>query len=135
MCVYVCVCARVCASVRACVRACVWVDGWVGACVRACGWMGGWVRACVRACVRVRLDLSFYLVDFNRTGLIFFVFFLCDGGSKIRFLVGPMRFCVISNFRFSQNLFFLLLMIGSRYLNRIGIIRKLIKILIFSKKN
>ena len=33
--------------------------------------------------------------------------FLCDGGSKIRFLIGPMRFYFISNFRFSQNYFFL----------------------------
>ena len=27
-------------------------------------------------CVCVRLDLSFYLVNFNRTGLIFFIFFV-----------------------------------------------------------
>ena len=29
------------------------------------------VRAGVCACVRARLNLSFYSVDFNRTGLIF----------------------------------------------------------------
>ena len=58
--------------------------------------------ACV--CVYIRLDLSFYSDDFNRRVLIFFVF-LCDGGSKIRFLIGPIRFCFISNFLFSQNLF------------------------------
>ena len=31
-----------------------------------------WICMCVRVCVR--LDLSFYSVDFNRTGLIFFFF-------------------------------------------------------------
>ena len=55
-------------------------------------------------CVCIRLDLSFYPVDFNRRVIIFFVF-LCDGGSEIRFLIGLMRFCFISNFLFSQNLF------------------------------
>ena len=56
-------------------------------------------RACVCVCVCVcgcRLDLSFYSVDFNLTSLIFFFrFFLCDCGSKIRFFIGPMRFCFI----------------------------------------
>ena len=55
-------------------------------------------------------------------------FFLCDCGSKIRFLIVPMRFCFISNFRFSQNLFLLFLMIGSRYFHRMDSIRKRIKI-------
>ena len=65
--------------------------------------MSVWMYVCV--CLCIRLDLSFYSVDFNRRVLIFFVFFLCDGGSKIRFFIGPMRFCFISNFLFSQNLF------------------------------
>ena len=50
-------------------------------------------------CVCIRLDLSFYSVDFNRTGLILFIFIfflLCDCWSKIRFLIGAMRFCFIS---------------------------------------
>ena len=55
-----------------------------------------WICMCVRVCVR--LDLSFYSVDFNRTGLIFFfLFFLCYFGSKICFLIGPMHFFFISN--------------------------------------
>ena len=58
----------------------------------------------VCACVFIRLDLSFYSVDFNRRVIIFIVF-LCDGGSKISFLIRPMRFCFILNFLFSQNLF------------------------------
>ena len=85
-----------CMCVRACVRACVRTR----VCVCVC------VCVCVSVCVCVlRLNLSFYSVDFNRIVLIFFVFFLCDGGSKIRFLIGSMRFCFITNFRFSQNLF------------------------------
>ena len=59
------------------------------------------VWMCVCVCVYVYMCVS---VDFNRRVLIFFVF-LCDGGSKIRFLIGPMRFCFISSFLFSQNLF------------------------------
>ena len=77
-CMDVCVCECVCVCVCACVCVCVCV------CVYVC------------VCVCIRLDLSFYSVDFNRTGLIFL--FLCDGGSKIRFLIGPIRFCFISNF-------------------------------------
>ena len=102
----------------------------VCACVRACAC----ACACVCVCVCVRLDLSFYSVDFNRRVLIFFVF-LCYGGSKIRFLIGPIRFCFISNFLLSLNFIFnFFLMIGLRYLNRMGSIRKRIKIPIFSKK-
>ena len=59
------------------------------------------VSVCVCMCVCIRLDLSFYAVNFNQTGLIF----LCDCVSKIRFLIGLMGFCFISNFRFSQNCF------------------------------
>ena len=108
-------------NTKECVCACV------RASVRAYGWVGVWV------CVCAHLDLSFCLVDFNRTGLIVFVF-LCDCGSKICFLIGPMRLGFISNFRFSQNLFLIFLMIGSRYLNRVDSIRKRIKIPIFSKQ-
>ena len=61
------------------------------------------VCACVRVCVCVRLDLSFDSVDFNQS--FHFRFFSCDGGSKIRFLIGPMCFCFISNFLFSQDIF------------------------------
>ena len=75
------------------------MGGWVGvrACVRAC------VRVCVCACVCIRLDLSFYSVDFNRTDLIFFVFFFfcLMAGNNPFFVCGSMRFCFISNFRFS----------------------------------
>ena len=40
----------------------------VDMCVRAC--------VCVYVCVCIRLDLSFYPVDFNRRVIIFFVFFV-----------------------------------------------------------
>ena len=62
----VCVCACVRACVRAYVCACVCVRARARVCVCVC--------VCVRVCVR--LDLSFYSIDFNRTGLIFFVFFV-----------------------------------------------------------
>ena len=64
----------------------------------------------------------------------FLFFFLCNGGSKIRFLIGPMCFCFISIFDFLKIYFCFFLMIGSRYLNRMGSIQKRIKIPIFSKK-
>ena len=57
-------CVRVCVRACVCVRVCVRVY----ACVRVC--------ACACACVCIRLDLNFDSVDFNWTGLIFFVF-LC----------------------------------------------------------
>ena len=69
-CVYVCVCACTCVRVR--VRVCVCV------CVCLC------VYVCACVCVCIRLDCSFYSVDFNRTGLILLVF-LCVGGLKICF--------------------------------------------------
>ena len=68
-------------------------------CVRAC------VCVCVCACAPgSQLLLGRFKPD--RSHFLCF-FFLYDGGSKIRFLMGPMRFCFISNFRFSQNLFLL----------------------------
>ena len=93
------------------------------------------VRACVRACVCIYAWISASTRSILTGEFSFSSFFLCDGGSKIRFLIGPMRFCFISNFLFSQNLFLIFfLMIGSRYLNRMGSIWKRNKIPIFSKK-
>ena len=88
----------------------------------------GWM--CVYVCIR--LDLSFYSVDFNRRVLIFFVFFvwwrvknpLSDWVDAFLFYF---EFSIFSKFIFD---FFL--MIESRYLNRMG--SKRIKIHIFSKK-
>ena len=111
VCVCVCVCARVCA--RVCVCVCVYV--------------------CVCVCVCVRLDLSLYSVDFNRTGLIFFVF-LCDNGSKILFLLGQCVFVLFRIFYFLKTVFRFFLMIGSRYLNQMNSIQKRIKIPLFKKK-
>ena len=56
-------------------------------------------RVCVCVCVCVCLDLSFFSVDFNRTGLIFFVF-LCDCESKIHFRLGIFVLFRIFDFRF-----------------------------------
>ena len=74
---------------------CVRVRAWVRACVRAC------VCVCVYAWISAS-SRSILTVEFS-----FSSFLLCDGGSKIRFLIGPMRFSFISNFRFPQNLFLL----------------------------
>ena len=65
--VYMDVCVCVCACVRACVHA------YVRVCVRACVYVC--VCVCVCVCECVRLDLSFYSVDFNRSSyfLRFFV--------------------------------------------------------------
>ena len=61
-----------------------------------CVWVWVWVRVCVR------LDLSFYSVDFNRTGLIFFVFFSVIAGQKSVFWSG--RRCVLVLFQnYGQN--------------------------------
>ena len=49
---------------------------WVDVCVCVC------VGVCVGVCVCIRQDLSFYSVDFNRAGLIFFVFFCVIAGQK-----------------------------------------------------
>ena len=99
-------------------------------CLYGCVCVCVYVCVCVCMCVRVRVCVCVIL-----TGQVLFSFFLCDGDSKIRFLIGPIRFCFISNFRFSQNCFSLFfLMLGSRYLNQMSSIRKRIKIPIFSKK-
>ena len=47
----------------------------------ACSTWGLCVRACTRVCVRVCIhpDLSFYSDDFNRTGLILFLYCLIAG--------------------------------------------------------
>ena len=90
------------------------------------------VRVCVCVCACIRLDLSFYSVDFNRTGLIFV--FLCDGGSKIRFSVGRCVFVLFRIFDFLKIYFRFLSIIGLRYFNQMGIIQKKTKIPIFSKK-
>ena len=95
--------------------------------------MSVWMCVCVCVCVCMRVCTLFYSVHFNRTGLIFFVIFLCGCGSKIRFLIGPMRFCFISNFLFSQNLF-LIFFNGRVEIFESDIIRKRIKISKFSKK-
>ena len=89
----------------------------------------GCVCVCVRVCVYARISASTRSILTEQVS-----FFLCDCGSKIRFLIGTMHFCFISNFRFSQNYFLLFLMIGSIHFNRISNIRKRIKIHIFSKK-
>ena len=78
----------------------------------------------------VRLDLSFYLIDFNRTGLIFFVFF----GQKSVFRLGRCVFVFFSNFYFLKIYFCFFSKMGLRYFNRICIIRKRIKNLYLKKK-
>ena len=62
---------------------------------------------CVCVCVYVYAWISASTRSILTGQVSFFLFFLCDGGSKIRFLIGPIRFCFISNFRFSQNCFLL----------------------------
>ena len=111
-CVCVCVCVRAYARVCMCVRACVCV------CVCVCVWVGGW-RWCVR-------------VDFNRTGLIFFVFFCVMAGQKSVFWLGRCVFVLFQIFYFIKIYFCFFSMIGLRYFNRMCIIRKRIKIPIFS---
>ena len=141
-CVHACVraCACVCESVWCvCVCESVWCvcETVCGVCV-VCACVCVCVRACACACVcahvcvytpRSQLQLGRFQPE--RSLLLRF---LCDGRSKIRFLIRPMRFYFISNFLFSQNLVLIFLMIGSRYLNVVGGIRKRIKIPIFSKK-
>ena len=53
---------------------------------------------CVRMCTPGFQILSFYLADFNRTGLISFVWLLV----KNPFFDSPKRFCFILNFDFSK---------------------------------
>ena len=113
-------------SVRLCVCVCVFV------CVFVCVYVR--VRVCVCVCVCVYAWISASTRSLLTGEFSFSSFFLCDSGLKIRFLIGPMSFGFISNFRFSQNLIWLFLMIESRYFNRIGSIRTRIKKSIFSKK-
>ena len=88
---------------RPCVRAC--------ACVCVLVWVRACVRVCVYVCASARVFVYAWISASTRSILTgsfsnhFLRFFLCDGGSKIRFLIGPRRFCFISNFLFSQNLF------------------------------
>ena len=121
VCVWVCVCVYVCVcvGVRACVRVCVCVRGWVG--VGVCVYVYTWISASSRSILIGQVSFS----------LFFFVW----RWVKNPVLIVLMRFCFISNFRFSQNLVLLFfLMLGLRYFNRMNIIRKRIKIPIFYKK-
>ena len=58
---------------------------------------------CVCVCAYIPLYFRIYAVDFNRVGLIFFVY--SEFGKKIIFYDSPIRFCFMSNYRFSKNLF------------------------------
>ena len=65
------------------------------------------VCVCACVCVRIPLYLRIYAVDFNRTVLMFFVFFYSVFGMKIIFYDSPIHFCFISNFWFSKkNVYF-----------------------------
>ena len=108
-------CLCVCVYVRVCVCVCVCVSVCVCVCVRVC------------VCVCIRLDLSFYSVDFNRRVLIFIVF-LCDGGSKLRFLIGPMRFFFYFEFSVLSKLIFVFFNDKVEIFESEGSIRKRIKI-------
>ena len=88
--VSVCACVRVCNGECVCVCACVF-------CVCVC------VRVCLcRMCVYIRLDCSFYLVDFNWKGLTFFVFCVMEGEKSV--LLPPRECFVIVKFSTSLNL-------------------------------
>ena len=70
----------------------------------------------------------------------FFVcfFFYSEVEKRIIFYDSLIRFCFMSNFRFSKNLLlfcFFFLMIGLEFWSRVGSIRKSIKKTIFKKKN
>ena len=106
---------------------CMDVCGCVCVCLCVC--------ACVRVCVCIRLDLSSCSVDFNRRVLIFFVF-LVWWRIKNPFFDWIYGFLFYFEFSiFSKFIFVFFLMIGPRYLNRIGSIRKSIKEPKFSKQN
>ena len=81
-----------------------------------------WMYVC--ACVSIRLDLSFYSVDFNRTGLIFFVFFCVMAGQKSVFWLGPCVFVLLRICYVLKIYICFFSMIGLRYFNWMGIIRK-----------
>ena len=65
----------------------------------------------------------------------FLCFFCVMAGQKFVFWFGRCVFVLFRIFDFLKIVFRFFIMIGSRYLNRMGIIRKRIKIPIFSKKN
>ena len=111
---------RLC-SARARARVCVC------ACVRAC--VGVCVRVCVCVCVCVWISVSTRLI---LTGHFLFVFWF-NGGQKSVFWLGCV-FVLFRIFDFLKIIFCLFLMINSKYLYRMGIIRKESKIPIFSKK-
>ena len=95
--------------------------------------MSVWICVCV--CVCIRQDLSFYSIDFNRTGLISFVFFCVIACQKSVFWLGRCVLVLFRIFNFLKIYFCFFLMVGSRYFNRIGSTRKRIKKPIFSRKN
>ena len=63
------------------------------------------VCVCVCVYVCIPLYLRIYAVDFNGVALIFFLFFNSERWKKIIFYGSPIRFCFMSNFRYSKNLF------------------------------
>ena len=101
-------------------------------CVRACVRAGGraGVRACMRACVRVCVcsTLSILSGEFSFSSV-----FLCDGGQKSVFWLGRCVFVLFRIFYFLKMYFWFFWMIGSRYFNLMGSIRKRINIPISSK--
>ena len=101
----VCVCVCVCVCACVCVCGWVYVCVWVGVCV--CVWVCVCVGVCGCVCARARIPLylRIYAVDFNRVMLIFVLFFYSEFGKKIIFYDSPIRFCFMSNFRFSKNFF------------------------------
>ena len=59
-----------------------------------------YVCACVRACVYAWISASTRSILITQVS--FFSLFLCDCWSKIRFLIGSIRFCIISKFQYSK---------------------------------
>ena len=96
------------------------------ACLRAC------VCVCVCVCAYTAL-LRVYAVDFNRIVLIF-VFLYCIGEENNFVWFTDSVFVLFRIFNFRNISFWIFLIIGLKYLNRIGSIRKRIKKPIFSKK-
>ena len=88
----------------------------------------------VCACVRIPLYLWNYAVDFNRMVLILFVFYSV-WGKKIILYDSPIRFLFYFEFLIFEKFFFgILLMIGLKFMDRIGSIRMRIKKPKFKKK-
>ena len=74
------------------------------------GWVSGCVCVCVYVCVCVCTALSPHLRGrFYPGGAHFFLFFYSEFGKKIIFYDSPIRFCFMSNFRFSKYLFLIFL--------------------------